>query len=122
MPFSLSCAVARISVATFCSWKGSDSGFRQRIEEAIASGVERRLEKIEAASEAGDWRASAWLLEHCQPQHFARNRVEVTGADGAPLTAGVSLYLPKKGAIVEASEPGDGQRVLTQGNGDADPG
>jgi hypothetical protein len=58
--------------------------------------VEKRLKKIEDASNAGDWRASAWLLEHCQAQYFARNRIEVTGADGAPLTGAIAVYLPQK--------------------------
>jgi hypothetical protein len=64
----------------------------------LVTGISRRLKRIETASESGDWRASAWLLEHTQAEHFARSRVEVTGADGAPLVGSVVLYLPQKGS------------------------
>ncbi len=103
LPFTHACAVARVSLETFSSWRKNDEAFRQRVERAIAQGVDARLKKIEAASEAGDWRASAWLLEHCQPEHFAKNRLEVTGAGGAPLMAGVQLYLPKKNDVEQGT-------------------
>lgn len=96
LPYIHACAVARISFETFSRWRGSDEQFRAQIDEAIAKGVDRRLRKIEDASAAGDWRASAWLLEHCQPEHFARNRLEVTGAGGTPLMGAVAIYLPQK--------------------------
>ena len=72
-------------------------------------GIERRLKAIEAAQAGGDWRASAWILEHCHPQHFSRNRIEVTGADGGPLTGAVlTLAWPHQiephEKILEASE------------------
>jgi hypothetical protein len=35
-------------------------------------------------------------LEHTAPQHFARNRIELTGADGSPLAVGIGIYLPRK--------------------------
>jgi hypothetical protein len=117
MPFGHACSVAGISFQTFCDWRKDDAGFRQEIEQAVARGVDARLRVIEQASRLGDWRASAWLLEHCQPQHFARNRLEVTGADGAPLAAGVQLYLPQKdGAVIECEPEAP---ALTEGNGDA---
>jgi hypothetical protein len=104
MPFSHACAVARIAFQTFCDWRNTDADFHRQIEEAVARGVNARLKVIEKAANLGDWRASAWMLEHCQPQHFARNRLEVTGADGAPLAAGVQLYLPRKETSIEAGE------------------
>jgi hypothetical protein len=52
--------------------------FQQRLDEAIARGVEARLLKIQQASDAGDWRASAWLLEHTEPSgQFCKSRVQV---------------------------------------------
>jgi hypothetical protein len=36
------------------------------------------------------------MLEKCHPEHFAKNRVEVTGADGGPLAGVVSIMLPPK--------------------------
>src|ERR1017187_2944549 len=95
MPYVFACGAAGIGLATFHEWRNEDPAFKQQIEEAIALGVNARLQVIEESS-AADWRAAAWLLEHCQPQHFARNRLEVTGADGGPLVGGVTLYLPQK--------------------------
>ena len=61
---------------------------------------EQRLEVIERATQSQDegirLRAACWFLEHTQPSHFARNRIELTGADGQQLAAGVTLYLPQK--------------------------
>jgi transposase len=96
LPFIQACAVAKICAETFCKWRDQDANFRQAIETAVALGVARRLKKIEDASDAGDWRASAWLLEHVHPQYFSRNRIEVTGADGAPLSVTVAVCLPQK--------------------------
>jgi transposase-like protein len=96
MPLSLAARAAGINPLTLTVWRRKHPAFDEAAARAIARGVEKRLKKIEDASEAGDWRAAAWLLEHCQPEHFARNRVEVTGADGAPLAAAVAIYLPQK--------------------------
>lgn len=82
LPYVHACAVAGISFQTFSVWRSRDENFRQQIEEAIASGVSARLAVIEKAAGIGsDWRAAAWLLEHCQPEHFAKSRVqaEVSG-------------------------------------------
>jgi hypothetical protein len=123
MPFVLALRVARLSPQTFSSWRQADAKFRNALEEALAVGVNSRLQVIEKASDT-DWRAAAWLLEHCQPAHFARNRLEVTGANGTPLSAGVQLYLPKKdepnvGAVVETSEA-DQIPAFTERNGNGE--
>jgi hypothetical protein len=117
LPFVLCCSVAGISRSAFFQWKAEDAAFADRIDAALARGAERRLKRIEDASDAGDWRASAWLLEHCLPQHFAKTRLEVTGADGGPLAGGVSLYLPTKNVFVETAPAAP---ALTEGSGDAD--
>ena len=33
---------------------------------------------------------------HRHPEQFARNRIELTGADGLPLAVGIGIYLPRK--------------------------
>lgn len=96
VPNSHACAAVGISVPAFCAYREKHEWFRDELARATGIGVEARLRKIENASAAGDWRASAWLLEHCQPEHFSKNRLEITGADGGPLTAGIGIYLPKK--------------------------
>ncbi len=77
LPFVHACSVARISYQTFCTWRDRSTIFRKQIETAIAKGVLKRLKAIEKAGSKGDWRASAWLLEHCQPEHFAKTRIQV---------------------------------------------
>jgi hypothetical protein len=93
---NLAASAAGISYQSLVTYRVKHPHFADALTEAVGRGVEKRLKKIEAASEAGDWRAAAWLLEHCQPEHFAKNRIEVTGADGSPLAVGVGIYLPAK--------------------------
>jgi len=70
--------------------------FEEALQRAIAEGVKRHLTKIEQAAKDGDWKASAWALEHCHAEYFCKNRIEVTGADGSPLAGAIALYLPQK--------------------------
>jgi hypothetical protein len=119
MPFNFACHIAGICLSSFHDWKAKDPAFREQIEAAIARGIEKRLAIIEEMA-ATDWRCCAWWLEHCQPQHFARNRLEISGPDGAPLTAGVQLYLPEKdngGAVVECAEAPALAERNSDGNG-----
>jgi hypothetical protein len=122
LPYVHACAIAGICDQVWRNWKRDDPAFRARVDRAIARGVERRLKKIDRASNAGDWRASAWLLEHTQPQHFARNRIEITGADGQPLAGAIAVYLPQKESAL-TSRPalkanGDGEtKLITERSG-----
>ena len=107
MPLSLAASAAGVTFQTLSTYRTKHPAFAVALLEAVATGVEKRLKKIEDASEAGDWRASAWLLEHCQPEHFAKSRVEVSGANGALLTVGVAVYLPQKDGtpVIEVNTP-----------------
>jgi hypothetical protein len=51
---------------------------------------------LNSPDEAIRLRSACWFLEHTAPQHFARNRIELTGADGSPLAVGIGIYLPRK--------------------------
>jgi hypothetical protein len=95
MPFNYACHIAGICLSSFHAWRNADPGFREQIEAAIARGIEKRLAIIEEMA-ATDWRCCAWWLEHCQPQFFAKTRVELTGADGSPLIGAIAVYLPAK--------------------------
>jgi len=96
VPYRHACLAVRITFQSFSNYRDQHPEFREEIEQAVALAIEKRLAKIEAASEAGDWRASAWMLEHVHPESFARNRIEVTGANGALLSAAIAIYLPQK--------------------------
>jgi hypothetical protein len=96
MPMTLTADAVGVSYQALSDYRKRNERFAAALARAIARGADARLKKIETASASGDWRAAAWLLEHCQPEHFAKNRIEVTGADGAPLTGVVAVYLPQK--------------------------
>ncbi len=96
LPLVLCARAVGVSYQGFLNKRRSDERFELALQRAVARGAAVRLRKIEAAAEAGDWRAAAWGLEHCLPEFFAKNRVEVTGADGAPLAGVVSIMLPPK--------------------------
>lgn len=95
MPMGLSAAAAGVSTASISNWKRQFPRFEQLVARAVARGVSARLRRIEEASKT-DWHAAAWLLSNTNGEYLSRNRVELTGADGAPLSAGVTLYLPAK--------------------------
>jgi len=121
VPFTYAARLAGIAYSSLAEWRNSDEVFRAQLEEAIALSVEARLKTIRDAADM-DWRAASWWLEHVLPESFARNRIEVTGADGGPLTGGVTLYLPQKtngpGAVVETTEA----PALTEGSSDGNGG
>lgn len=96
-PFVHAVAVAGLSNSSFCARRVADPAFRAKVEAAVAKGIARRLARIDRASPT-DWRAAAWLLEHCQPQHFAVSRqlLEVSGPGGSPLAGLVAVVLPQK--------------------------
>ena len=96
VPFVHACAAARISFQSFSTFRERHPDFRKALDEAVATAIERRLAIIEKAADAGDVQSAKWLLEHLRPQHFARNRIEISGVDGAPLTGTIQIILPAK--------------------------
>jgi hypothetical protein len=95
LPQKHACAAVGVSVPAFCEYREKHEWFRDELETAIANGLEARLQVIEAAAKK-DWRAAAWYAEHVFPEHFSKQRIELTGANGGPLAAGIGIYLPKK--------------------------
>lgn len=92
----VTCKIVGISQQTWANWKhrGEDGEapfdlFLERTTRASAEGHSRLLEHIEAAAPK-DWRAAGWLLEHMDPETYAR-RTEVTGKDGGPIEAQVVI-------------------------------
>ena len=71
---------------------------------------EREIERSERTKKAmPSWQAAAWKLERRDPERWGRRRVELTGADGAPLQGegNVHIYLPDNGRKLIKDEPGD---------------
>jgi hypothetical protein len=96
LPYVHACAVAGIHPSSFHAYKNRHASFRDEVEKANADFIASNLEVIEKAAKAGDWRAAAWRLEHCQPEHFAKNR---DGGKAVSVNVGVAVYLPKKDAL-----------------------
>ena len=77
LPFGLAAAHGGIKGVTLNMWRRKFPQFNEAIEQAIASGINRRLKQIRRAGDEGDWKASAWWLEHVVPEHYAKSRIEL---------------------------------------------
>lgn len=96
VPIVHACAACRVSLSGFHSYRASHPAFAARIERSTAEAIEKHLRLIIRAAESGDAACSRWFLERVHPAHFARTKIELTGADGQPLAAAIALYLPQK--------------------------
>lgn len=83
--YQLACDYADISMQTFITWRNTKPEFLEAIKRAEGTAAVTWLAKIEAAASDGNWQAAAWKLERRYPDHYGRNRVELTGANGGPV-------------------------------------
>jgi hypothetical protein len=103
MPITHVPAACGLSYSGFCDYRNAHPKFETAIQRAIAKAIEKHLKLILTAAEKGDAACSRWFLERCHSQHFGRQKIELTGADGAPLAGAIAVYLPEKQtAIVES--------------------
>lgn len=93
LPYGHACSAAGISFASFSSYRNLHPDFADQIEQAVSVAIERRLAVIEKAANLGDTSCAQWLLIHLHPQFFARNRLEISGPDGQPLTGQVAVLV-----------------------------
>ena len=77
MPVSLAASAAGITFQTLSTYRAAHPEFATAIQSAIARGVEKHLKKIEAAADAGEYRASCWILEHTLPEFFSKSRIQI---------------------------------------------
>lgn len=84
--------VAGIDRSTAYKWEDKDPKFKDDVDAALADGITRNLGRIEAAAEAGDWRAADRMLKYASPETFA-DRAEVTGPEGGPVAIDVRASL-----------------------------
>jgi hypothetical protein len=91
---------AGMTFQTLSTHRSKNPAFAAALAKAVAKGVEAKLKVVERATKSKDeavrLRAACWYLEHVHPESFARNRIELTGADGSPLAVGIGIYLPQK--------------------------
>lgn len=85
---------AGIDASTLRRWvvKGEAAGaaepyrtFCAALKSARAAAEVRSVALIQQAATDGTWQAAAWYLERSYPDRWGRTRVEVTGADQAPI-------------------------------------
>lgn len=112
MPFSLAASAAGVALSSLHKWRGQHS-FGDAVQKAIGQGADARLKKIEDASDAGDWRASAWLLEHCQPEFFAKTRIQVEAVGQLE----VGFIIPQQTLNEIAEARARHEKRLTETNG-----
>ena len=88
MPLVHAASVGGISFQTLSTHRSQHPDFAAALAQAVAKGIEARLKVVERAMDSPDeairLRAACWYLEHTAPEHFAKNRLEITGADGSP--------------------------------------
>ena len=76
VPNKYAAALAGISEDSFYKYQRENTEFSESIQKATASGIAARLALICQAAKS-DHRAAAWWLEHTQPEHFSKSRIEV---------------------------------------------
>ena len=82
--------------STSHEWRNSDPAFRERIEEAVAVAIEKRLAIIEEMA-ATDWRCCAWYLEHvCPGQAFRPKPIGSDRRGRLTLVGAIAVCLPAK--------------------------
>lgn len=66
--------------------------FLQRVEQARAEAITKKVAVIAKAGNDGDWRAAAWYLERQVPEDFgATNRLEIGGTNGEAIKVQVEM-------------------------------
>lgn len=110
MPFAHAAAIGGITFQTFSEWRKDKPCFSEAIERAKAEGIQARLRLILSAAEGGDTSAARWWLEHCEPEHFAKNRVDHQHKVEGNLKHSFSVPEEILNAIAEARRRHDGER------------
>ena len=101
VPTTHAASACGVSFSAFCEFRNRNKRFDEAIERAKSRAIERHLNLIIKAAENGDVSSSRWFLERCHSSHFGRQKIELTGADGAPLTAAIGIYLPEKNGMMD---------------------
>ena len=79
------CKAAGIGRRTFYDWKDAFPDFRQLVEDATETGTDVLEDTLYEHGKDGNVVACIFLLKARRPEIY-RDRHEVTGANGAPLT------------------------------------
>jgi hypothetical protein len=110
-PYKQAAAYGGVAYSTFAEWmklgeqgKAPYAELVAKVQEAEGLALVGWLAKIEKAANEGVWQAAAWKAERRFPEEFGRQRLEVTGKDGAPIQGPqVLIYLPQKQPAPDAA-------------------
>jgi hypothetical protein len=102
LPACHAARAAGITPPSFAKYRRENPEFEEQIQQAIAVAIEKRLDIIEKAMST-DASAAKWWLEHIHPDSFARNRIEISGANGSSLPSCVVFLPPKNADIIPAT-------------------
>ncbi|MBZ9715506.1 hypothetical protein [Deinococcus multiflagellatus] len=101
------CDYVGINPDTYYEWqkRGQQGGaaneiyreFRAAVLDAQASAEIESVARIRLSGQKGNWRADAWYLERRHPDRWGRQRLELTGKDGEPVTPGAVVIIPSNG-------------------------
>ena len=66
--------------------------FLQRVEQARAEAIMKKVAVIAKSGNDGDWRAAAWWLERQVPEEFGKtDKFEIGGANGEAIRVQVEM-------------------------------
>jgi hypothetical protein len=66
--------------------------FLQRVEQARAEAIMKKVAVIAKSGNDGDWRAAAWWLERQVPEEFGKTeKLEIGGSNGEPIRIQVEM-------------------------------
>jgi hypothetical protein len=66
--------------------------FLQRVEQARAEAITKKVAVIAKAGNEGDWRAAAWYLERQAPEDFGKtDRFEIGGTNGEAIKVQIEM-------------------------------
>lgn len=95
----LACEYGGISQETFYTWiekgkagKPPYTEFLEAFTRTQGTAAVGWLAKIEAAADAGDWRAVAWKLERRYPEEYGKQVQDVTHKFTGPLQVELTQY------------------------------
>lgn len=116
LPIKLACESVGVTEQSYHAWaKRADAGeepfatFFSLAREARAKFVRDQVEAILGSRSApGNWKAKAWYLERCLPEHFKLRTEQQTDltSGGKPIEP-VTIYLPSNDRDPAPADPGE---------------
>jgi hypothetical protein len=85
-----------VNYSTLKNRQRADPAFAERLRRARVKFKVCTLQVLADAIRSGNTTAACWFLERAYPEEYGRQRLEITGADGGPVTLGADLRAAQK--------------------------